>query len=107
MSQAHSTPMNRTMSRIIGADPNFSVPSPIREEDEEMEGEKRDGRRINRSILDDLSATMREENERKREGGEMMEDHHVSQFSFSVDLTKYVSVVPYNDRSSPSTRTRR
>ncbi|KAF8363875.1 hypothetical protein PRIPAC_90798 [Pristionchus pacificus] len=75
---AHSTPMNRTMSRIIGADPNFSVPSPIREEYEE-EGGKRDGRRISRSILDDLSATIREENE-KREGGEMMEmeDHHLS-----------------------------
>ncbi|GMR36309.1 hypothetical protein PMAYCL1PPCAC_06504 [Pristionchus mayeri] len=55
---AHSTPMvGRQVSMIKSA--AFIIPSPIREDEEEGE-RKREGRRPNRSILDDLSATMGE-----------------------------------------------
>ncbi|GMS84090.1 hypothetical protein PENTCL1PPCAC_6265 [Pristionchus entomophagus] len=68
---AHSTPMNGRSVSMIGR-VDFSIPSPIGEIEEEKGRRIRGGRRPNRSILDDLSATIREgngENEREGEGG--------------------------------------
>ncbi|GMT14548.1 hypothetical protein PFISCL1PPCAC_5845 [Pristionchus fissidentatus] len=90
---AHSTPLNgRGGKLLIGRTrPAISLPSPIREEREESkEGGNGSGRRVNRSILGNLSEKAKEEEEGEKEEGDGRETPEMKdddfQFPSIIDL---------------------